>query len=773
MTPTETKWLRVNRELTCPVCGKSDWCLVAADGSAAICPRTESQKRCGDAGYLHRLTDTQRRREPRRVVLPIRTAPPDLTALATQFQHAATMERLTAFAEELRVTVACLNAYGAGWAASYPAWTFPMTNPTTRKVTGIRLRRLDGIKFSVKSGRESLFLPNSLSTDDVMLITEGTTDAIAAHSIGFLNTVGRPSCTGGTAHIVALMRARKPGRVVIVRDNDEPGVRGAEALARVLVLYCRDVRVISPPEANKDVRDWIGTGATREDVEQLISAAAPRRLEISTGGIDVNATDSGALEVTADREGKKHKVTIKLDGNAVFVDKLDLSSASAREKFLDVITSKYPGIDRDTLDSRLMAFAATDATDAPTQGAERASDPLAGTPQDISDEANAILNSPELIGRVCDDVAALGVAGERELVATVYLIGVSRLLPRPLAGIIRGSSSSGKSYTVEKVASLFPPEEIIHATQMTPQALFHMKPGSLQHKWVVAGERSRLEDDERAEATRALREMLASGRLSKLMPLKIGNEIETQAIEQEGPIAFTETTTLTNIFEEDANRCLLLQTDETPAQTKRIICALAERQVGESEDTNSIIRVHHTLQRRLPRFAVRVPWSDRLAAEFNCERVEVRRAFPQLLALVQASALLHYRQRGIGKDSAILADARDYHLARRLIVKPFAQSLGGGLTESALAFLKKLPPHDEFTSKGIAKQLKVSKSSAASWLSDLHDAGAVAITEQGRGRLATKWKLTGKSPDSGEDLLPSVENLFSEFAKRMDATQKR
>lgn len=150
-------------------------------------------------------------------------------------------------------------------------------------------------------------------------------------------------------------------------------------------------------------------------------------------------------------------------------------------------------------------------------------------------------------------------------------------------------------------------ELLIHATQMTPQALFHMKPGSLKHKWVVAGERSRLEDDDRAEATRALREMLASGRLSKLMPVKTGSGIETQLIEQEGPIAFTETTTLTNVFEEDANRCLMLQTDETPAQTKRIICALADRHSAEREDPTPLIRLHHTIQRLLPCCEVRVP----------------------------------------------------------------------------------------------------------------------------------------------------------------------
>lgn len=50
---------RVSRQNPCPVCGKPDWCLVAKDGSAAICSRIQegSIKRCGDAGWLHRFRD--------------------------------------------------------------------------------------------------------------------------------------------------------------------------------------------------------------------------------------------------------------------------------------------------------------------------------------------------------------------------------------------------------------------------------------------------------------------------------------------------------------------------------------------------------------------------------------------------------------------------------------------------------------------------------------------------------------------------------------------
>ena len=56
---SEKGFAPVSASNPCPVCRKPDYCLVALDGTAAICPRVEagSVKRCGDAGWLHRLTD--------------------------------------------------------------------------------------------------------------------------------------------------------------------------------------------------------------------------------------------------------------------------------------------------------------------------------------------------------------------------------------------------------------------------------------------------------------------------------------------------------------------------------------------------------------------------------------------------------------------------------------------------------------------------------------------------------------------------------------------
>ena len=49
-----SEWRRVRCDRPCPICKQCDWCLLAVDGSVAICAWTESAKRCGEAGWLHR-----------------------------------------------------------------------------------------------------------------------------------------------------------------------------------------------------------------------------------------------------------------------------------------------------------------------------------------------------------------------------------------------------------------------------------------------------------------------------------------------------------------------------------------------------------------------------------------------------------------------------------------------------------------------------------------------------------------------------------------------
>ncbi len=334
-------------------------------------------------------------------------------------------------------------------------------------------------------------------------------------------------------------------------------------------------------------------------------------------------------------------------------------------------------------------------------------------------EARAMLVSPDLMQRVIDDVAATGVGGERELVGSNYLIGVSRLLPCPLAAIVQAPSSTGKSYMVEKTAALFPPEAVIHATAMTAQSLYYLESGALQHRFIVAGERSRKEDDDTAEATRALREMIGSGRLTKLVPMKEDGRFVTQRIEQPGPIAYIETTTLTKIFDEDANRCLLLTADERPQQTAHVVNRLAAGYSGGATiNVDMIVQRHHAAQRMIQGRPVVIPFAAQIAERFDCERVEARRAYPQLMSMIQASALLHQFQRQLVVDGQIVASVDDYQLARHLVRGPLARLLGGRISDAALRFYDRLVAwsRDKFSTAEAYRHDRKSQQAIRGWL---------------------------------------------------------
>ncbi len=465
-------------------------------------------------------------------------------------------------------------------------------------------------------------------------------------------------------------------------------------------------------------------------------------------------------------------LTASLAGDVLYIDKLDLTKPKARVAFTNALCDDRPGIDSQIVAEELLRIAASLTTDARLRDDKDTdtTDPealLARMPEDVRAEARAMLEDAELFKRVVKDVELLGVAGERELVATIYLVGVSRLLPKPLAGIVQGPSSTGKSYVIEQVSGLFPPEAVVQATQMTPQALFHMKPGSLMHRFVVAGERSRLENDETAETSRALREMLSAGRLTKLMPIRVDGEIQTASIHQDGPISYMESTTLGKIFDEDANRCILLTTDERQQQTRRILTSLAETYGGAAPAVRAerAIQRHHALQRMLQAYLVVVPFAERLGELISHDRVQVRRAFPQLMSMIQASALLHQQQRQVDTDGRLLAAADDYQVARHLLAMPLARSLGGVISEPAKRFYGRLRERitlaDQFTARDAAKEDEGGQRSVYGWLGELHDAGFFDQVERARGNQPARWQLAADPPDhSKASALPSVEKVF-------------
>ncbi len=278
-----TRWLRVNRNRRCPVCNHADWCLTAADGTATICPRTPSNKRAGDAGWLHRLNGI-----PTKLIAsssgtspsPRRLSVEALAQLVRRFQRDIPVQRLHGLARSLGVTADSLRLLGVGWSWDHASFTFPMSGADGR-VRGVRLRTLSGRNFCIPGSTIGLFIPRNLQPTDDSLICEGESDTAAMLDLGF-SVVGRPGCSNGTALLIELVKLHRPHSVTVLADSGEPGQRGAAALASVLAMYAPTVKVISPPPGIGDAREWKRRGATRHDILTAISAAQPVKLRITT-----------------------------------------------------------------------------------------------------------------------------------------------------------------------------------------------------------------------------------------------------------------------------------------------------------------------------------------------------------------------------------------------------------------------------------------------------------------------------------------------------------
>ncbi len=109
------KMPRVSKRNPCPVCNKPDWCLIAEDGSAAICQRIEagSVKQCGDAGYLHILADRpkskQYRSQQRFTVGQDDKPDRNFTALQQQYNRQITNQQLNDLSQQLGVSTQSLK----------------------------------------------------------------------------------------------------------------------------------------------------------------------------------------------------------------------------------------------------------------------------------------------------------------------------------------------------------------------------------------------------------------------------------------------------------------------------------------------------------------------------------------------------------------------------------------------------------------------------------------------------------------------------------------
>lgn len=426
----------------------------------------------------------------------------------------------------------------------------------------------------------------------------------------------------------------------------------------------------------------------------------------------------------------------------------DLSFAAAVRAggpgVLDVVAQKLrkpAGISRRAVAEAVEAFRqamAKSSSKPPEEG------PAADAPDpELVAEADALLKDPQLVPRFHQTVERRGLVGERDAALAVLLCCVSRKTQKPIHIVVKAASSAGKNYLVYAVVVLLPTGDVLIVSDMTQRALNYLT-GGLKNKVVVI-----VEQTGAAAAEYPLRLAMSEGRITTLVAEKVedgnGSRIETREHVVEGPAAFILTTTRALLHDENETRIIEVNIDESPKQTERILEAMAGRAAEPEPQEDRDLADH---ERDIWRLAlgmiegrpVVIPQAVGLVESFPKNRVRARRDFAKLLALIEAHALLHQRQRPTDDEGRIMATNDDVQAALRL-GQVLREDLSPRLRAASVA-LREALNNREFTPTEAAKVLGYVDDAARRILKEMERVGLVELTSAQRGSAASKWKMT-------------------------------
>jgi len=369
------------------------------------------------------------------------------------------------------------------------------------------------------------------------------------------------------------------------------------------------------------------------------------------------------------------------------------------------------------------------------------------------EQCQALTKEKRILDRLAEDVARSGVAGEERAVKLLYLAATSRVLDRPVSAIIKGPSSSGKSYVAQQVLSFFPASAYYDLTGASEKA-FAYSNESLSHRMLVVYEAAGLNSD---FGCYVLRSLLSEGRIRYQTVEKTPQGLQPRLIECEGPTGLVLTTTRTQIHPENETRALSIPVTDTPDQTRSIMLALAEER-NEGVD----FAPWHALQEWIETGECRVvlPYARVLAGLIPPVAPRLRRDFTALMGLIRAHALLHQENRDRDADGRIVATLEDYAIVRELVLDLLSEGVEAGVSDTVRETVEAIErlhgdTHEEVASTKAARELGLDKSTTYRRIQAAIQLGYVINREERKGRPA---RLVPGDPLPDEvDILPSVE----------------
>jgi DNA primase len=355
------------------------------------------------------------------------------------------------------------------------------------------------------------------------------------------------------------------------------------------------------------------------------------------------------------------------------------------------------------------------------------------------------------MAQTVQDLQATGIQGEETNMQILWYVMTSRKSSDPLSLICLARSGTGKSYLMEKVAGCIPEEDRREHTQFSGNSLYYFR------REEIKGTVFLIEDLDGAQAVMfPIRELQSKKRISKTVTVKARDgQLKTVTLIVEGPVSVIGCTTQEKVYEDNANRSILIYLDDSSEQDERVMHyqkQLRAKLVNRQQEKLLQAKLQN-MQRVLEPVLVVNPYA--VLIDLPREIFKPRRSLPLLLGFMEAIAFYHQYQRECKRDaltaeSYIEVHPQDVEAAFTLLqdvlfrksdelstaTRDFYECLRSFVTDQQV---------QQFYGSDIRKRIRIHPRTLSRYLQELTEFGLLQITGGNRHRTGYSYTINVQS----------------------------
>ena len=351
-----------------------------------------------------------------------------------------------------------------------------------------------------------------------------------------------------------------------------------------------------------------------------------------------------------------------------------------------------------------------------------------------------------------------GIIGEENSRLLLFLITISYLNKSPLHGIVQGSSGSGKTHIISRIADLMPQEDVLRFTRITESSLYNWGEFDLFQKIIIIEDLDGLKED----ALYALREFISNQVLRSSVTIKDkkGNNKSSHKIVK-GQFSSLSATTKGELYEDNMNRSFIVAINESEEQTEKIISYQNRRNAGEIDRNiqEKAISFIQKIVRNLKHYEVINPFATQIQLPNNVKNK--RRLNEMFQSIIKQITLIHQFQREV-KNGFLVTEIEDIENAVEILFESIIlkiDELDGSLRQF-FEKLKKAFKEESFTRFDAMEVTGFKKSQLQVYLNDL--VRLEYLKQIGFANKGFRYKIS-----YNDNIMKVRKDLKEEFAKQI------